>query len=362
MSDTVEDVNIKQLLNKLKEDVLLLKNSWLKITIVGGIGAAIGLLVAFMKPVTYSGKLSFVLEEGKSSGGGLSAIAGQFGIDLNSASGANSNMLAGDNIIGLLKSKKFTEEALLSSYDSGSNYSLADKYADVYKLRQKWKSNSNINQEIFFPVQESRKGYTRLQDSLLQIIEEKIFKESISVERTDKKMSFFEVTTVFEDEKFSKLYTERIVKNAVDFYIETKTRRLRANVDRLQKRADSIGGLLNGQTYTAAAIQSSSLDINPAYQTAGVNAEVNVRNKMMLGTIYGEVVKNLEIQKATLTQETPIMQIVDNIELPLKKNKPSKLFHLVLGGFLASLFFCFYLLMFKKSKSIPSIINSKNVS
>jgi hypothetical protein len=355
MSDTIEEVNFKNLLFKLKEDLLLLKNNWLKIFIIGIIGGIIGFFVAFFKPVSYTGKLTFVLEEGKSSGGGLAAIAGQFGLDVNSASSSNSNMLAGDNIIGLLKSRRFTEAALLSAIDSSSKLSLADKYADIYELRDRWKNNSKINREIFFPVQASRQGYNRLQDSLIQVIEEAIFKECISVERADKKMSFFEVTVSFKDELLAKLYTERIVKNAIDFYIETKTRRLRNNVERLQKRADSIGALLNGQTYTAAAIQSSSLDINPAYQTAGVNAEVNVRNKMMLGTIYGEVVKNLEIQKATLTQETPIIQIVDSIELPLKKNKPSKLIHIIIGCSIASLLFIIYIVLFKK-KANNSIV------
>ncbi len=346
--DTIEEVHLLDILNNLKKDFFYLLGKWRFMVIVGVIGAAVGIVIALIKPTTYSGKLTFVLEEGKSSGGGLSAIAGQFGLDLNSATGGNSNMLAGDNIIGLLKSRLFTEEALLSACDSNNNYSLADLYAETYGLRTKWKGNTKIGKEIFFPVQKSREGYTLLQDSLLQLMEEKIFKEAINIERSDKKMSFFEVSTVFRNEKFTKLFTRRIVKNAIDFYIETKTRRLRSNVDRLQRRADSIATLLNGQTYSAAAIQSQSLDINPAYLTAGVNAEVNVRNKIMLGTIYGEVVKNLEIQKATLTQETPMIQIVDDIQFPLTKNNPSKLMHLLIGGIIAVILAIVYLITKRK--------------
>ncbi len=55
----------------------------------------------------------------------------------------------------------------------------------------------------------------------------------------------------------------------------------------------------------------------------------------MLATIYAEVVKNLEIQKASLTQETPVIQVVDEIQTPLKKNKKSKLQFLIMGGFIA---------------------------
>jgi hypothetical protein len=306
-------------------------SKWMLLLGAGIIGGGIGIFIAYRSPVTYSANLSFVLEEGKSSGGGLSAIAGQFGVDLNSLTGGSSNMLAGDNIVGLLKSRKFVEMALLSPYDS--KHSLADKYAESYKLKSAWKSNSRIGKEIFFPAQSSVEGYSRLQDSLLQVIEENIVKKELQVERADKKMSFFTVSSSFRDELLSKYFTERLVSNAVNFYIDTKTKRQRANIERLQRRADSIGFLLNRKTYTAAAARGELLDVNPAYQATGAYAEVSSRDKMMLGTIYGEVVKNLEIQKASLSQETPTIQVVDDIMLPLKVNKKSKFSYLILGGF-----------------------------
>jgi uncharacterized protein involved in exopolysaccharide biosynthesis len=56
----------------------------------------------------------------------------------------------------------------------------------------------------------------------------------------------------------------------------------------------------------------------------------------MLATIFGEVVKNLELAKFTLSQETPVIQIVDKSYLPLKKEQESKLKGLLLGGFLGA--------------------------
>ncbi|MGC8025682.1 hypothetical protein ACP3WI_25235, partial [Salmonella enterica] len=49
-------------------------------------------------------------------------------------------------------------------------------------------------------------------------------------------------------------------------------------------------------------------------------------DKTMLSTVYAEVVKNLELAKFTLSQETPVIQIVDNSLFPLIRNKVSKIF------------------------------------
>ena len=63
------------------------------------------------------------------------------------------------------------------------------------------------------------------------------------------------------------------------------------------------------------------LNLNPAFATAGVDLEISNRDKVMLSTIYGEVVKNLEISKTALIQETPTVQLVDQPELPLEKEQ-----------------------------------------
>jgi hypothetical protein len=328
------------------------KNDWKRFFIFCFTTALLGVLIAWFSPVTYSTNLSFVVEEGKSSStSGLSALAGQFGFDMSSVTGG-SNMLAGDNIIGLVSSRRIIEKALLSSYDKNNKKSLADVYAEKYKLKEKW--DKKFKTSINFPVQESRQGFSYRQDSLLQIIETFIMKEQLSVIRKDKKMSFINVSSTMKDELLTKLFTERLVEEATSFYIETKTRRQRANVDRLQNRADSIARLLNIKTFSTASVQSTILDVNPLFKTELVDAEVSARDKLMLGTIYAEVVKNLEIQKATLTQETPVIQVVDAALLPLKKNKTSKLISLIIGGIFGGFIYIGwkFIIQFKKKIKI----------
>jgi hypothetical protein len=103
----------------------------------------------------------------------------------------------------------------------------------------------------------------------------------------------------------------------------------------LQDRADSLGRILNVKTFAAASSQQSLIDANPAIRTAPINAEISAREKTMVGTIFSEVVKNLEISKTILNQETPVIQMVDSSSLPLRRLKVSKLNSLIIGGVLA---------------------------
>ena len=116
------------------------------------------------------------------------------------------------------------------------------------------------------------------------------------------------------------------------------------NVAKLQLRADSLAALLNNKTFVASTTQQSLVDANPALRTAPIAAEISSREKTMAATIFGEVVKNLELSKTLLSQETPVIQLVNQSRLPLKRETVSKLKSLLIGGFLAGFLGVMYLL------------------
>ena len=282
-------------------------------------GLLLGAALAWKWPVTYTARLTFVVDDSKSAGGGgLAALAGQFGFNMDGI-GGGSGVLAGDNVQELLRSKKLIKATLLSPYDSTGTASLADKYAQVYKLDRKWMEYSTDGKRVSFPA--GNQKFSRLQDSLLQEITKRVLEGEFGIGKVDKKLGFFEVNTVMRDERLAQLFCERMIRQATDFYIRTKTSRLRSNVDRLEHRADSIGRILNRKTYSASAANQQLLDLNPAYVTANANVEVRERDKIVLSSVYTETVKNLEVSKSMLAQETPTVQVVDEPELPLKKNK-----------------------------------------
>lgn len=294
---------------------------WRIVLLVALIGGLLGLAYCWIKKATYTAKLTFVVEESKSGGGSLaSALGGQLGLDIGGLTGGGSGILSGDNVLELLKSSTFIKSTLLTPYrDSLSTFSLADQYAEKYGWKERWKDNSEIARVVSFPAGQTK--FTRQEDSLLHVIIKQITDKELAIAKPDKKLSIFSLEVTTRDERFSQLFCERLLKNAADFYVETKTRRLTNNVNRLQHRADSLGRLLDRRTASSAETEKLLLDANPAFSGPVASAEISSRNKMIQTTIYAEVIKNLEISRTSLMQETPTVQVVDHPELPLVKNK-----------------------------------------
>ncbi len=345
-----ENFSFKILLADRKGDLIYLWKHKFKILLLGIVGGLFGLLASYLWRISYTAKLTFVVEDSKPSGGGslVSALAGQFGLDMNSLGGA-SGVLAGDNVEQLLKSNTILKSALLRPYGDTQKHTLADIYAIKNKLKTKWESKYlNGEGTISFPAETA--NYSRLQDSLLQDIRKRIQKEGLGISKPDKKLSYFELTTTMKDEKLAQLLCLGILEMGSQFYIQTKTDRLQKNVNKLQHRADSITTLLNQKTYQASSSSRILLDVNPAYATARVGTEVKERDKIVLSTIYSEVIKNLEVSKTMLMQETPTVQIVDQPDLPLEKNRLKWWQGLAYGGFLGGLL-CIAFILFARTNN-----------
>lgn len=328
-----EQISLRELVDNTRAIWIYLVKKWVFILLAGIVGAAIGFAYAWFKPVKYESRLSFVVEESKAGVGGLASLAGQFGFDIGGVS--SGGVFAGDNILLFLKSENLCRETLLTNYDSGGNNVLADRYAEANKLKEAWKKNRKIGIIHFARYKDG--VLPRLEDSLIQVITKTILKKDLSVAKPDKKATFIEVKVSMRDELLSKYFGERLVRIATDHYVESKIKLKALNVARLQHRADSLGILLNSRTYSAAATQQGLVDANPGLRTAPVIAEITSRDKTMIATIYAEVVKNLEISKVALSQETPTIQMVDQSTLPLKRQKISKLISIIIGGLLVGL-------------------------
>jgi hypothetical protein len=351
IQNSSEEISIKELVQKFQSLWKFLLSKWLVIFLFAIIGGALGLGYAFLQPIKYTSKLSFVVEDGKSAGGGLASLAGQFGFDL--GGGGGGGVFSGDNILLFLKSEGLVRETLLTSYDELGKTTLADRYAEVGNLKEGWEKNPSIGKVDFKLFVD--KFMPRKEDSLMQSIVVGIIKAELSVSKPDKKASFIEVKVSSKDELFAKLLAERLVKVASDRYIESKTKTKALNIAKLQYKADSLANLLNNKTYAAAVSQQSLVDANPALRTVPIASEISSREKTMAATIFAEVVKNLEMSKTILNQETPVIQMVDQSTLPLPKEKVGKLKSLIIGGILAAVLVILFLL---GKKWLRSLLNT----
>jgi len=296
-------------------------------------GLALGILYAKFRNIEYTARMSFVVEDSKTIPGSglLSALSGQIGMDISSALGGSSNLLTGENILELAKSRSFIRQTLLTPYKDSSQ-SLADRYAEINQYKKKWARRISLNKEIHFrPGQE----LSSTEDSLLNLLIDKIIEKDLSIFKPERRLGVFEVNVIMTDDLLPSLFCQRLMKSVSDFYIETKTRRIRRNISRLEKLADSLRNNANGMIIENSNSELDVRDMNPIFYEKNAAKIINNRNENLSNSVYGEVLRNLELSKASLLQETPTIQVVDHPDRPLKNNKITW----YRGGFYGSVIF-----------------------
>jgi uncharacterized protein involved in exopolysaccharide biosynthesis len=336
-----DEISLKELIQKIQEWIAYLKTQWKLIIGIAALGGIIGFAYASFQKPTYLANTTFVLEEDKGGGGGGAlGLASSFGFDLG---GGGGGLFTNSNIIELMKSRLVVEKTLLNPVQvAGKEISLADYYVQINKLKEGWAKKpalANIN----FPINADRTKFSLVQDSILQTISAGLIKANLVIAQKDKKVSIISLTVKSESELFSKLFCEQLLKETSDFYIETKSKKSRLNVDILQRQADSIRAELNSAITGVATTSDNVYNLNPALnvkRTPSIRRQVDVQANTAILT---QLVTQLELSKVSLRKETPLVQLIDRPILPLEKEKVGRLKSLVLGGFLAGFLTVLYL-------------------
>jgi uncharacterized protein involved in exopolysaccharide biosynthesis len=337
-----DEITLKEFFSKISSFVRFLLSKWLILFMAGIIGGGLGLLKAIYTKPIYTGTLTFVLST-DSKGGSLSGLASQFGFDMGSSGGAD--VFLGENILTLFKSERMLKQVLFRK-PPAQNDILANIIAKEWKWDKKWLKKKRTSSQ--FPFPENAEKLTPVQDSLLREIYGSIVEKVLTVSRTDKKLSVYEVSTKTTNEIFACYLTRFLVDETADFYIETKTSMAKLNLRMIQQEADSLMGLLGGAISSTARETDRTFALNPALQAQRVPAQKNQVKAQVLAIAYGEVVKNLEIAKITLQKSKPLYQIIDVPEMPLKQARTSKLLYTTLGAGLLFLLTLVFLLIRKK--------------
>ncbi|PZR25740.1 MAG: hypothetical protein DI535_16905 [Citrobacter freundii] len=318
------------------------------------IGAGLGFVYSLFQRPKYEAVTTFILEEKSAGGGNLAGLASQMGINLGGIT-SGGGIFSGDNILDILRSKKIVEQVLLTKSfpDDSSKQTLADRYISYSGLKKKW-SEIPALKDISFQNSVNQP----LKDSLLNSIYEKIVKKSLFTERVNKQGSIIKVTVVSEDRLFAKLMSDRLVEKAAELYLTIRVGAAQDNIRQLQNRSDSLLALLNNKSFSVAA--SQLLDVNPGLRTAIVPTEIATRDKTVLTTLYGEVTKNLEANKLILSQQMPVIQLLDTPSLLLEDNKKGKVFLTAAFGFAVAFGYVIFISLgffIKRLKASEPVIN-----
>jgi hypothetical protein len=352
-----DEISLKELIFKIKEWGSFLKTKQKTILIAGFIGASIGLTIALFEKPSYKAVLTFAMEEDKGSGGGLSGalgLANSFGIDLGAGGGAG-GAFAASNLAELMKSRLIVEKVLLEPIKiKGKIISLLEYYIQINDLRKKWGKKPNLKNIQFLPNAD-KSNFTLQQDSIIREIHKALIeKGNLSIMQKDKKVTILFVEVNSENEIFSKIFCENLAKETSSFYIETKSKKAKINVDVLQKQVDSVKNALDGAITGVASETDNVYNMNPALNIKGAPSKRMQIDVTANTAILTNLVVQLELAKINLRKETPLIQLIDRPTLPLEMDKIGKLKSIILGGVLSAFLYVLYLTFGSLFKKIDS--------
>jgi hypothetical protein len=274
----------------------------------------------------YKAACSFVLEEKSGGASGIAGLASQFGIDLGAMGGGSGNFFSGENIADIITSSTIMDKVLLSKADE--QHTLADLYLDASGMRKAWGWKGRL-ENFSFAASRTDQASLQLRDTALLVIRERMKKKDLIVDRTSKKGSIYGVVVNSSNPAFAKLFTERLVQTTGDLYIDIKNRNITANIQKLELRADSLQ-----KTFGSRSRQTFSqqiLNANEAFKSNLATVEISQRDKSVVFELYAEVMKNLEVSRMLLMNQTPVIQILDKPQQPMVDTRPGLLKTLTFG-------------------------------
>ncbi len=337
-----DEISLKELIQQIRETWGYLKTQWVKLLLMGLLGGLGGFFYAKYQKPEYTAKLTFALAEGGDKVGGLGSIASQFGVDMGGSSGG---AFSGDNLLELMKSRLLIEKTLLTAVDSnGKQKLLINQYIDFHKpTNPKPRKPTDPVAVTFTADKLDPERFSLAQDSFLGKVCADLAKEHLTVSKVDKKLAIVSVIFKGKDEWFAKHFTQVLTQNVTEFYVETKTRQMRKNVLMMEHKVDSVKQALGRAMYgVASEVDGNQFLVRGVAKVPQAKKQLEIQ---VLSTMYGELLKNLELSRALMAKEQPLIQLIDQPRFPLEKKKTSNvlmsaggLFLLVFLGVLTLLF------------------------
>lgn len=318
-----DEVTFKELIQSFQKWIDFLKNKSKIIFIISILSGFIGLAYSYIEKPKYKALLTFAMDEDKgANGSGINSamgLASSFGIDLN---GNGGGAFAASNLTELMKSRLIIEKALLCKVNINSvNTTLADYFFKKNYLKFNSKVLNNLKDIDF-----SDQKMISKEDSVLHLIYNYLISsDQIRIIQKDKKVSILSIEVISHDEIFAKLFCESLAKETSSFYILTKSKKAKLNVEVLQRQVDSIKKELNSSIMGVATEVDNVYNLNPALNVKATSSKKKQLDVQSNTTILTNLTIQLELAKINLRKETPLIQVIDTPFFPLKNENFGKI-------------------------------------
>ena len=334
-----KEIELKEIFSTMSELKKELHSNLFKIFLLVISFTVLSLVFSLAQDSRHKAELRFVVEDTQKSAplSSMSGLASQFGFDMFSSSNSTFSQA---NIMDLLKSIGVISKTLLqkSNYTDKSDFFI-DSYLKINSINNAWNELQSLKDLNFHDK------LTITHDSIITLVWQKIIEEDISVEIKNDETDIIYLSFTCSDEKFAKFFSESLISEMSRMYISYQTKQSTNTISFLQNRADSVFVELEKAEQEFARVK----DINQRIiKASGRLKELQLmRNVEVLNTMYLELVKNIEVSKLTLLNQTPIIQLIDKPILPLEDTKMSIFLVLLITIFISTTFSVIYIVLKK---------------
>jgi uncharacterized protein involved in exopolysaccharide biosynthesis len=319
----------------------------------------IGVVIVIFSPKKYKSEITLIVET-SSSGSGMSSLIQQFGglagININKT---EKEALTPDLYPEVIQSTPFLLELLQqkvieSKYDStlsisqylehhtrssimGVVYSytlgLPKKIWGWIKKEDETKDNKQLTLQnktgqdtIFTPIKLTQK----------QIDLTGALGECIKTEEDFKKSNKFIISVEMQDPLVVAQVTNYVVKNLSRYIIEYRTKKSKTDLAFIQARTEEAEEKYHDAQQALASYKDRNKNV---ILSSVLTEEEQLQSEYDLAfTLYSALAKQLEQAKIKVQEETPVFNLMDPAQIPLKKSRPKTALTLISMLFLGILF------------------------
>lgn len=240
----------------------------------------------------------------------LMQIMGQFGM----STGAES--VNADKIVELLFTRFIIANTLFKTDTiNGKSDLLINHFINEFNVNNWYDEESGFRNVVF--KLKPDKDYSLEKNKIIQDIYKEIIEHHLTAGTSDN--GIVEVNYKSISEPFSKKYLDNLFETISEYYISKSNQKQRETYDIVKYYNDSLQTTLR-KTEAAWAILKDK-NVFKVKAEGRLNQLRKTHELEALNAAYIESVKNLELAKFNLINQTPILQLIDRPVFPLKENK-----------------------------------------
>ncbi len=291
---------------------------------------------AVKTPVIYEAPLTYTLNDGGGSVGGLSGILGSFGL----GKGGKVNL---DKIVALSKSRYILHKVLFTTIPldtfGGKEDFIANHLIKLHNLDEAWTTKTQDYTGFTFKS-DAIESFDNKELRALKMLYGKVVggkndKNSIFSNGYNEDTGILTISATTLDEELSIAFSKLSFDELKKYYVENVSRGNENTFEFVKTKNDSIFSLLRAKEFQLSRFDDSHrnlTDPNLLTQRRLIETEI-----LKLKAMYAEVTKNRELADFSLTAGMPDITAIDEPFPPLEAKGASLIIELIKGALMGGL-------------------------